>query len=59
MDLKTDELSAYTQHVMEVAEKSKDLDDSLKHNSDSALIVAKSVMRMNNGIDKLADGYKD
>jgi methyl-accepting chemotaxis protein len=36
-----------------------DLSGQMEYNAESATIVAQSVMRMNNGIDKLADGLED
>ena len=53
------DISAYGEHLMDVATKADDLADSLQYDSDAALIVARSVMRMNNGIDKLVDNYDD
>lgn len=36
-----------------------DLADEMQYNAESAVAVAKSVIRMNNGIEKLADGQEN
>ena len=59
IDLKQDEFATFGEHLMEVADDAKELADDLMYDSDAALIVAKSIMRMNNGVDKLADNYED
>ena len=44
---------------MDVAESSDLVADSLKYDAEAATIVAKSVMRMNKGIEKLHDNQED
>lgn len=36
-----------------------DLADGMEYNAEAAVIVAQSVMRMNNGIEKLAKGQEN
>lgn len=64
--LKTDELAEYSEYLMEVAHGAEDaqdgindLADGMEYNAEAAVIVAQSVMRMNNGIEKLAKGQEN
>lgn len=58
-DLDQEEIKGYTKYLMQTADESDDLADSLEHDAEASAIVSKSIMRMNNGIDKLADGFED
>lgn len=57
--LDVDEVQEYADHLQEVAEESDLLSDSLKDNEEAAEDVARATMKMNDGIDKLADGFED
>lgn len=57
--LDTDELEDYSEYLQEICDESDDLDNALKDNDEAAQDVAKSIMKMNRGIDTLADNYKD
>ena len=52
-------MSEYAKSLMSTAEESDKLADSLKYDSDAATMVANQVMKMNRGIDNLADGFED
>lgn len=49
----------YAKHLIEVADESNLLDDTLDENAETAADVAIAVTRMNRGIDTLADNFKD
>ena len=64
--LKSDEVAEYAKHLMDVAGAAEnaqdnidDVNDSLEENGNAAVLVAKSVMRMNQGIEKLANNQED
>lgn len=57
-DLDSTELKDYTKHLMEMADESKELADSLEEDAEAAAIVAKSVLRMNRGVDSLKKNFK-
>lgn len=59
MDLDHSEVEEYANHLMEVAESSDLLDDSLKDNEEAAEDVARATMRMNRGVESLYDNFKD
>jgi hypothetical protein len=44
---------------MQAADGAEDFADSLETDADAAAVVTQSIMRMNKGIDKLADGFED
>jgi len=58
-DMDTDELAEYSKHLSLTARDAKELADSLKYDSDAAVVVAQSVMRMNRGIESLTDNFED
>ena len=58
-DLEIEEVEEYVSHLMDIAKVSDEVADSLIENADAAEVVATSVMRMNNGINTLADNFKD
>ena len=53
------EMQDYAKNLLEVADESELLEDSLSSDADAAAEVAKSVTRMNKGIDTLADNFED
>lgn len=59
VDLDHSEVEEYATHLMDVAESSGLLDDSLKNNEEAAEDVARAVMRMNRGVENLHDNFKD
>ena len=58
-ELESEELEDYAKHLMTVSTKSKDLADSLETDAEASAKVAKSVMRMNNGVEELAENFSD
>ena len=52
------ELQNYRKYLQETAESSDDLSNSLKEDSEAAEIVAKSVMKMNKGIELLSSNFE-
>ena len=58
-DLEKEELEDYAKHLMNVSDESGDLADSLETDAEAATKVAKSVMRMNNGVEELAENFDD
>ena len=66
MGLDSKEVEGYAQYLAEVSgevenlhDKQDDLADSMQDNAEANVIVAKSVMRMNNGIEKLSKSQED
>lgn len=57
--LDTEEMNDYADHLMEIAESSDMVSDELADNEEAAEDVAKTTMKLNRGIDKLADGFED
>jgi len=57
--LDTKELSSYSKYLTEIATKNKQLADSLEEDGESAVVVAKSVMRLNNGVKTLNTNFKE
>ena len=53
------EMHDYAKSLMEVADESDLIDDSLSSNAEAAAEVSTSVTRMNKGIDTLADNFSD
>lgn len=58
-DLDLDVLQDYADHLSDIADKSDILADNLTEDSDAALLVARSVMSMNKGVEKLQDNFED
>ena len=58
-DLEKEELEDYAKHLMNVSDESGNLADSLETDAEAATKVAKSVMRMNNGVEELAENFDD
>ena len=66
MGLDSKEVEGYAQYLAEVSgevenlhDKQDDLADSMQDNAEANVIVAKSIMRMNNGIEKLSKSQED
>ena len=57
--LKVEDYKDYTKHIMEMADESDILADSLKDDADAAAIVAKSTMRMNKGVGTLSENFEE
>ena len=57
--LDADELKDYSKYLQELADDSEILSDDLDDNNEAAKIVAKSIMKMNKGVDALAGGFED
>lgn len=57
--LDAEEMNDYADHLMEIAESSDMVSDELADNEEAAEDVAKATMKLNRGIDKLADGFED
>jgi hypothetical protein len=57
--LDSKELEDFADYLQEICKESDDLADSLAEDDEAARDVAKTVMKMNKGIDALADGFKD
>lgn len=53
------DIEIYAKNLMQVAEAEADVADGLKYDSDTAVDFAFRVVRMNKGIDKLADSMED
>ena len=54
-----EDVRVYAKNLMEIAETSDEVADSLKHNSDAAVDFAFKVIKMNKAIDTLADNIKN
>ena len=54
-----EELKDYSEYLQKIAKDSKNLSDELKDNDKASKIVAKSVIKMNKGIDSLANGFEN
>lgn len=57
--LDVEEIDKYAKHLMKTAKASNLLSDELESNQEAAEEVAAYTMKMNKGIDKLADGFED
>ena len=55
IDLNTEEVKKYSKYLMDIADEQKDLADTMEQDAKAATIVTQSIMRMNNGIDKLSE----
>lgn len=57
--LDSKDLSGYTEHLQRLTKSTLVNTDALKDNQKLALSVATATMRLNKGIDQLADGFED
>lgn len=53
------EFSGYAKHLMDMANETDDLADSMTEEAEAATVVTRGIMRMNQGIDKLAKGQEE
>lgn len=53
------EFSGYAKHLMDMANETDNLADSMTEEAEAAVVVARGIMRMNQGIDKLAKGQEE
>lgn len=58
-DLDAEEFKDFGQYLADIADESDKLADSMDENADATAIVTQSIMRMNRGIESLADGWED
>ena len=58
-DLDSEDLKDYTKHLMEASDESNKLADSLGDDAETAAEVAKATMKMNQGIENLAENSED
>lgn len=58
-DLNQEELEIYAKHLANIADESKELSDDLDENGKAATVLAKSIARMNKGVETLAENWKD
>ena len=58
-DIDVDAVEDYSKHLQKVAKNSKVVSKELENNAEAAEDVALYTMKMNKGIDKLADGFED
>jgi TP901 family phage tail tape measure protein len=57
--LDAEDYKQYTKHIMEMADESDILADSLEDDAVAAAAVAKSTMRMNKGVETLAENFEE
>ena len=58
-DLEMEAVLEYADYLQEAADESDLLSDSLKDNDKASKLVARDVMKMNQGIEDLAEGFED
>ena len=58
-DLDTEEFKDFGQYLADIADESDKLADSMDESADATAVVTQSIMRMNRGIESLADGWED
>lgn len=58
-DIDSDEIEDYAKHLREVADSSDELADSLEDDKEGSRELARQIIRMNQGIEDLADGWED
>jgi len=57
--LDTEELEEYAEYLQEICDESEELSSELDDNDEAARDVAKTILKMNKGIEALAEGYDD
>lgn len=57
--LEVEDYKEYTKHIMEMADETEVLADSLEKDEIAAAAVAKSTMRMNKGVETLAENFEE
>lgn len=58
-ELDEEEFEDFGQYLADIADESDELADSMNENADATAVVAQSIMRMNDGIDELAENWED
>lgn len=58
-DLDEDVFQGYAEYIADIADESDELADSLEEDADAASVVTQSIMRMNKGIEDLAEGIEE
>lgn len=58
-DLNEDVFEGYAEYIADIADESDELADSLEEDADAASVVTQSIMRMNKGIEDLAEGIEE
>lgn len=58
-DLEKEELEDYAKHLMNVSSESGELAKTLETDAEASAKVAKSIMRMNNSVEELAENFDD
>ena len=53
------EFAGYAKHLMDMANETDNLADSMTEEAEAAVVVTRGIMRMNQGIDKLAKGQEE
>lgn len=57
--LEKEDLKDYSKYLIDIADDTENLNDAMEDNDAAAVTVAKSIMRMNNGIEKLYDNQEN
>lgn len=57
--LDKEDLKDYSKYLIDIADNTENLNDAMEDNDAAAVTVAKSIMRMNNGIEKLYDNQEN
>ena len=58
-NLDAEEFKEFGQYLADIADESDKLADSMDENADATAVVTQSIMRMNRGIESLADGWEE
>lgn len=58
-DLDAEEFKDFGQYLADIADESDKFADSMDESADATAVVTQSIMRMNRGIESLADGWED
>jgi hypothetical protein len=58
-DLDAEEFKDFGQYHADIADESDKFADSMDESADATAVVTQSIMRMNRGIESLADGWED
>ena len=58
-DLDAEEFEEFGQYLADISDESDKLADSMNESADATAVVTQSIMRMNRGIESLADGWED
>jgi hypothetical protein len=58
-DLDAEEFEKFGQYLADISDESDKLADSMDESANATAVVTQSIMRMNRGIESLADGWED